>query len=223
MSKINNSWHSNISNKNHEEIVQAGKELFLKKNFLNIKITDICSLAGVSRVTFYKYFKNMDELIFEVQINILNSMTEFVKDRSNLTATGKESVKSVLYSWKYFAKGYKDEMKFIALFDTYYSSYDLNEDLKIKYKSFIIGDIDRNVLRYALEKGFNDGSLKMKSYEECLKMGAYIYQTFMGLLQRTSYTNFAVECELITFDDVVVQVVDMIIRSIESNSTEQIM
>lgn len=213
---MNNNWHLNISNKNREEIIIAGKKLFIENNFHNIKITDICTLAEISRVTFYKNFKTIDELIFEVQINILNNMMQFIKDRSNFTVSGKESIKTVLYAWVDFAKEHKEEMKFIVSFDLYYSSYDLNEELKLKYKKFTNEDYNRSLLKSALDKGIKDGSLK--KIIDPLKTGMYIYQTVMGLLQRMSYTTFAIECDFITFDDVAIKVVDIIISTIESTN-----
>ena len=63
-------WHSNISNKNREEIILAGKKVFVGSNFLNVKITDICTLAGVSRVTFYKNFNT---------INFISYLCSFAK------------------------------------------------------------------------------------------------------------------------------------------------
>ena len=213
---MNDNWHSNISNKNREEIISAGKKVFIGSNFLNVKITDICTLAGVSRVTFYKYFKTIDELIFEVQINILNNMMQFIKDRSNFTVSGKESIKTVLYAWVDFAKEHKEEMKFIVSFDLYYSSYDLNEELKLKYKKFTNEDYNRSLLKSALDKGIKDGSLK--KIIEPLKTGMYIYQTVMGLLQRMSYTTFTIESDHITFSEVATKAVELIISSIENRN-----
>lgn len=213
VNKVDNNWHSNISNKNHEEIVQAGKELFLRNNFYNIKITDICNLSGVSRVTFYKHFKTIDELIFEVQMNILSEMNEFIKERSNIKISGKESIKTILYAWIDYAKEHKDEMKFIVSFDLYYSSYDLSEELKLKYKSFTVEDYNRSLLKLALDKGIEDGTLNETI--DTSRMGIYIHQTVMGLLQRMSYTTFSIGCENITFEEVTTKIVDMIIHSIE--------
>lgn len=214
MNEMNNNWHSNVSNKNREEIILIGKELFINNNFHNVKITDICTLAGVSRVTFYKHFNTVDELIFEVQMNILNNMTRFIEDRIDLSVNGKESVKTVLYAWIDFAKKYKDEMKFIVSFDLYYSYSDLNEDLKLKYENFTTKDYTRSLLKYALDKGINDGSLKVDI--EPIQTGLYIHQTVMGVLQRMSYTKFAIGSEYITFDEIAVRVVEMIMSSIEN-------
>lgn len=210
---MNDTWQINMSNKNREDIILAGKSTFLKNSFHNVKITDICTLAGVSRVTFYKYFSTLDELIFEIQTNILNNMTKFIKERSDFSGNGKESVKSVLYTWIEFAKSYMDEMKFIVFFDLYYSSYDFNEELKVKYKSFTKEDYNRSLLKSALDKGIKDSSLKEDV--NVLRTGTYIYQTIMGLLQRLSYTMFAVDNDEITFNEVAVKAVEVIISSIE--------
>ncbi|WP_160689606.1 TetR/AcrR family transcriptional regulator [Clostridium sp. C2-6-12] len=211
---MNNNWHLNISNKNREEIIETGKELFLKNSFHDVKITDICSKAGVSRVTFYKYFNTVDELIFEVQMDILKRMLMFIKDRSDFTSNGRESLKSVLYAWINFAKEHKEEMKFIVSFDLYYSSHDLNEELKLKYKSFTKEDYNKSLLKHALEKGIMDGSLRENV--NASKTGMYIYQTVMGLLQRMSYSQITFEYEPITFEEIATEIVAIIIRSIEN-------
>ena len=209
-------YHSNISNKNREEIISAGKRVFVGSNFLNVKITDICTLAGISRVTFYKNFNTMDELIFEVQMDILDNITQFIKDKSDFTGNGKEDVKTVLYSWVDFAKEHKEDMKFIVFFDLYYSSYDLNEELKLKYQKFTHEDYNRSLLKSALAKGVKDESLKKDL--DTSKTGMYIYQAFMGLLQRMSYATVNKELEYITLDEACTKVIEVIISSIENRN-----
>lgn len=216
INKMNDNWHSNISNKNREEIILAGKKVFIGSNFLNVKITDICTLAGVSRVTFYKNFNTIDELIFEVQMDILNNIAQFIKDKSDFTGDGREDVEKVLYAWVDFAKEHKEEMKFIVFFDLYYSSYDLNEELKLKYQKFTHEDYNKSLLKSALVKGVEDESLKKDL--DTSKTGMYIYQTFMGLLQRMSYTTVATGFEHITLDEISIKLIDMIISSIENSS-----
>ncbi|GJM71719.1 hypothetical protein HMSSN036_39350 [Paenibacillus macerans] len=92
-------WHQTLKNKNREELIAAGKELFMKQSFLNVNIKDVCGRAGVSRVTFYKHFQSMDELIFEVQMELLESMTEFVQRTAAGALNGKEQLRSMLDAW----------------------------------------------------------------------------------------------------------------------------
>lgn len=121
---MSDSWHKNIKNKNREDIIAAGRELFLKNNFTNVNVKDICVLACVSRVTFYKHFKSIDELIFQVQIDVLDNMVEFITARDDVNASAIDRLKLVLGAWIDFAKEFGNQMKFMVLFDLY---YDRNE------------------------------------------------------------------------------------------------
>ena len=45
------------------QIVQTSKELFWKYGIKRVTIEEICSEAGVSKMTFYKHFKNKTEVV----------------------------------------------------------------------------------------------------------------------------------------------------------------
>ncbi len=47
-------------------IKSAGRKLIWKHGIRRINVDDICSEAGVSRMTFYKYFRNKNELALDV-------------------------------------------------------------------------------------------------------------------------------------------------------------
>lgn len=213
---MRDSWHKSVKNKNRDEIIAAGRELFLKYNFLNVNVKDICTLAGISRVTFYKHFKSIDELIFEVQIDILNNMVDFIVSRDNNGATGIERLKMMLYGWIDFAKEFKDQMKFIILFDLYYESYDSNEELKLKYENFISEESHKDFLNSAIVKGIKDNSLRADL--DPIKTGYYIFQTIMGVLQRMSCTILPSSDGDVTFDDITELVVEMIINSVKGEA-----
>ncbi|MBK1811910.1 TetR/AcrR family transcriptional regulator [Clostridium sp. YIM B02505] len=210
---MSESWHKILRNKNRLEIITAGRELFLKNNFINVNIKDVCMKAGVSRVTFYKHFKSIDDLIFEVQIDILQCMTDTISEASTVGTSGLEKLKNMLYSWVNFARENKDQMKFITLFDIYYEAYDSNEELKIKYENFTKLE-SNNFLDNIIRSGIEDRSFKKDI--NVMKTGFYIFQTMMGVLQRVSYTKIPVDCEGITSDDIVLSIIDMIINSVKT-------
>lgn len=212
---MNESWHKNLKNKNRMELITAGRELFLKNNFINVNIKDVCEQAGISRVTFYKHFKTIDELIFEVQIDILECMTETISEASRVGINGLEKLKNMLHAWVDFAKENKEQMKFITLFDIYYEAYDSNEELKIRYENFT--KIEKNdFLDNIICNGIKDGSFKEDI--NIVKTGFYIFQTMMGVLQRVSYTKIPITCEEITSDDIVLSIIDMIISSVKNDN-----
>lgn len=46
-----------------QQIIDTSRELFWKFGFRRVSIEEICSEANVSKMTFYKHFKNKDELV----------------------------------------------------------------------------------------------------------------------------------------------------------------
>lgn len=209
---MSDSWHQNLRSKNRKEIIAAGRKLFLKNNFLNVNIKDVCTLAEVSRVTFYKHFKSIDELIFQVQIDILNNMTDYIIERDNTESSGIERIKMVLHAWVEFAKEFRDQIKFIVLFDSYYDS---NEKINLMYENFINQENDKDFLHSIIEKGIED-----KSFREGLdpiKTEYYIYQTITGVLQRMSYTKLPNKYGTVSFDDIALSVINMIVKFLSDN------
>ena len=50
----------------HNSIKDAFLQLLLKKDYMQITITDLCKYAGVSRGTFYAHFGNIGQVVEEV-------------------------------------------------------------------------------------------------------------------------------------------------------------
>ena len=56
-----------------EEIVEAGRQLFFRYGLKKVTVTEICTGAGVSKMTFYKYFPNK----LTLAKTIMDGITEF--------------------------------------------------------------------------------------------------------------------------------------------------
>ena len=54
-----------------EVILKTGKELFWKYGFKRVTIEEVCKEAGISKMTFYKYFSNKIELVKTIMDDIL--------------------------------------------------------------------------------------------------------------------------------------------------------
>lgn len=69
-----------IEDQKLKDILIAAKELFWKYGFKRVTIEEICSEANVSKMTFYKHFKNKIELIKYLLNQIYDSsMSEYRK------------------------------------------------------------------------------------------------------------------------------------------------
>ena len=52
-----------MDNPKKQQIVSTARDLFWKFGFRRVSIEEICREANVSKMTFYKHFKNKDELV----------------------------------------------------------------------------------------------------------------------------------------------------------------
>ena len=57
-----NKFDSSIKGKKQRQILEAAWDLFMRYGIKRVTVEEICLTAGVSKVTFYKYFKNKIDL-----------------------------------------------------------------------------------------------------------------------------------------------------------------
>ncbi|MDO3409986.1 TetR/AcrR family transcriptional regulator [Saccharibacillus sp. CPCC 101409] len=201
---MNETWHQYRKQQNREELIAAGRSLFLERGFPNVAVKDVCEQSGVSRVTFYKHFDSLDELIFEVQMEAMEHMANFVRETGRRTAEdpavpeaqtprapssaagtdGASVLRAMLEAWTLYASVNRGYMKFILLFDLHYDAYPPERALQERYKTFIDERKADHFLNPALEAGLRDGSLHpdldLKATSE------FVFTAMMGLLQKLS-------------------------------------
>ena len=59
-------------NKKFQDTVTTAKTLFWKYGIKRVSIEEICKEASLSKMTFYKFFKNKEALAEYLLINVLN-------------------------------------------------------------------------------------------------------------------------------------------------------
>lgn len=60
------------SNPKRTQILSIGKELFWKFGYKRVTIEEICREAGVSKMTFYKFFQNKQELAVHIMDEVFD-------------------------------------------------------------------------------------------------------------------------------------------------------
>lgn len=70
------------------DIALSCKDIFIEKGINKITIAELAKTAGVGKGTIYEYFKNKEEIVFEI-VNIMMQKNEkkLKKDIINLTST----------------------------------------------------------------------------------------------------------------------------------------
>ena len=70
----------NMSHPKRELILKTGKELFWKFGFKRVTIEEVCKEAGISKMTFYKFFTNKIDLVKTIMNDILQeSLSKYKK------------------------------------------------------------------------------------------------------------------------------------------------
>ena len=70
----------NVSHPKRELILKTGKELFWKFGFKRVTIEEVCKEAGISKMTFYKFFTNKIDLVKIIMNDILQeSLSKYKK------------------------------------------------------------------------------------------------------------------------------------------------
>lgn len=68
-----------LSNPKRDLILETGKALFWKFGYKRVTIEEICKEAGVSKMTYYKYFTNKIDLVKTIMDDILRVSLEKYK------------------------------------------------------------------------------------------------------------------------------------------------
>ena len=70
----------NMSHPKRELVLKTGKELFWKFGFKRVTIEEVCKEAGISKMTFYKFFTNKIDLVKTIMNDILQeSLSKYKK------------------------------------------------------------------------------------------------------------------------------------------------
>jgi len=96
-------------------------KLLSKKNYHDITINEICLLAGKTKMTFYHYFKDKDNLLATASINLINKEYSEAYKEILKRETDREEIEyqSILVTYELIAKHYKQIQNLIHEGDTF--------------------------------------------------------------------------------------------------------
>ncbi len=75
-----------------KDIAKSTCNLFIQEGFVNISISQIAKVAGIGKGTFYEYFKNKEDIVFELMSCLQEDYDPKLKSNLNDTKDTKEKV-----------------------------------------------------------------------------------------------------------------------------------
>ena len=104
-----------------KEFEKALLGLLSKKNYHDITVNEICSLAGKTKMTFYHYYKDKADLLAAASINLINEEYDEAYRKILKKETDLEEIEyqSILVTYDWVAKHYKQIQNLIHEGDTF--------------------------------------------------------------------------------------------------------
>lgn len=126
-----------------EKIKSVAQKLFLQKGFDNVSVEEITKQAGISKGSFYTYFKSKDELLKEIALGSIDALKdELIKNAKKLKDPVR-SIKTFLETNVHLSEMYISgilvtlrELNFIQIKDDKLSAL-INEKIKDTLRDFI--------------------------------------------------------------------------------------
>ncbi len=95
----------NMENKKYDKLLKTGEELFIRHGIRRVTIEEICREAGVSKMTFYKFFGNKAELVKKIITNIFNDGYKNLDETMSKDIPFTDKFNSILrYKWETTSK-----------------------------------------------------------------------------------------------------------------------
>jgi len=109
------------TDKTKKEFEKALLRLLLKKNYHDITVNEICSLANKTKMTFYHYYKDKADLLATASINLINEEYTEAYKKILRKETDQEEIEyqSILATYDWVAKHYKQIQNLIHEGDTF--------------------------------------------------------------------------------------------------------
>lgn len=184
------------------DIALSCKDLVVEKGINNLSVAALAKAAGVGKGTMYEYFKNKDEIVFEIVNILMQKHTQRLQQDIEIHTSTKEKVK--------------------LLSQFFYSEEE--EDLREIYKEFIsisLTDPSDEMLHYQTEQmsnyyewfkeiiqnGIDSGELKPEAYE--LSMGLFVAAKGMFVVSNTTFAIEDIEKELNLFIDTIFKLMEV--------------
>ncbi len=185
-----------------KDIALSCKKLFIQKHINNVTISEVAKTAGVGKGTVYDYFKNKEDIVFEIVNILMQEHNEAKKQKIQQVKTTKEKIK--------------------IFYDFFYSEEDA--ELRELYKQFIsisLVNPQEEMLKFntecisayfswfceILQEGVEKGELKAEAIE--LARGMFVFGE--GVFISSSITNTIddLQKEITTYLDLVFALIEV--------------
>lgn len=184
------------------DIALSCKELFVKKGIKDLTISEVAKSAGIGKGTIYEYFKNKEEIVFEI-VNILmqkHSEKLFV-ELENIECT-KDKIKK--FSEFFYSE---DDYELRAIYKEFVSITLVNPDEEMIDFQTKSNERYYNWFKEIIQNGIDKNELIPESIE--LSKGIFVMGKGMFIISTTTNTIEDLKHEIDTFIDTMFKLLEV--------------
>jgi AcrR family transcriptional regulator len=131
-------------------ILDAADKLFLQIGLKNTRMIDIAAGAGITKITLYRYFSNLDEIAVQIHERMLSRIASLINPEELVVSP--DALKKLVQVMIHNFEPLRDAYRYIGLFDSLYldnpPGTSVTEWTKNQLRSFpltnlSLGDISR--------------------------------------------------------------------------------
>ena len=120
------------------DILQCAKSIFMEQGFAHVTMKDIANRAGISRTTLYKYFKNIEEIAYTIQVVLVSEIDNFEGQKLQKYDSLEEKLASIIEESYAYTLAHMENRRFTMMFDSYYRGNDvysknISEEIKNEF------------------------------------------------------------------------------------------
>ena len=166
--------------KKKKEIALSCKSLLENNNINSLTISSITKVAGIGKGTFYEYFKNKEELIFEIVSILMQEYNKKTQKRLKAATTVKEKLK--IFAQFFYSKEDENLRKIYNQFLAISLNNPSKEMIEFQSRCF---KLYQHWIEQIIKEAINSGELDTIA----LEFSESIFATIKGFYLNAQSTN----------------------------------
>ena len=145
-----------------ERILDAAERLFLAKGIENSSMVEVAAEAGITKVTVYRYFPNIDAIALGVQLRQMNKITAVAGVALEELEVSLESARALSRNLIGNFEALRDAYRYMGMFDSIYLDKSFESELPQQTKSGLknvslsgVAKVEERVAKHAEGDRFN--------------------------------------------------------------------
>ena len=165
------------------DMIGAAERVFFEKGFENSTMDDIAKEAEFTKKTIYSYFKNKEELYYEIMLlgfKALNNLYDKTISE-NIEISEIEKIKKLGQTFVKFSRNYPGYFKAISDYENKDFDFQINDSNRLVNECYLAGEYSFKLLNNCIASGVEKGEITYST--DSITICLMLWSTMLGFTQ----------------------------------------